>query len=77
MTRVLVAGGTGVLGREVVSRLLEKGYTVRARSRSPQRGTPSVEWVQAQMLTGEGLVSPSMPLLSNDLRKSDRSFKER
>jgi nucleoside-diphosphate-sugar epimerase len=32
MTRVLVAGGTGVLGREVVSRLLEKGYTVRVLS---------------------------------------------
>ena len=55
MTRVLVAGGTGVLGREVVSRLLEKGYTVRVMSRSPQRGTPNVEWAQAQMLTGEGL----------------------
>lgn len=55
MTRVLVAGGTGVLGREVVSRLLEKGYTVRVMSRSPQPGTTNVEWAQAQMLTGEGL----------------------
>ncbi len=55
MTRVLVTGGTGVLGREVVSRLLEKGYTVRIMSRSPQRGTTNVEWAQAQMLTGEGL----------------------
>ena len=55
MTRVLVTGGTGVLGREVVSRLLEKGDTVRIMSRSPQRGTINVEWAQAQMLTGEGL----------------------
>lgn len=55
MTRVLVTGGTGVLGREVVSRLLEKGYTVRVMSRSPRRGTTNVEWAQAQMLTGEGL----------------------
>ena len=55
MTRVLVTGGTGVLGREVVSRLLEKGYTVRILSRSPRRGTTNVEWAQAQMLTGEGL----------------------
>jgi uncharacterized protein YbjT (DUF2867 family) len=53
--RVLVTGGTGVLGREVVSRLLEKGYTVRIMSRSPQRGPTNVEWAQAQMLTGEGL----------------------
>jgi uncharacterized protein YbjT (DUF2867 family) len=55
MTRVLVAGGTGVLGREVVSRLLEKGDTVRVMSRSPRRGTTNVEWAQAQLLTGEGL----------------------
>lgn len=55
MTRVLVTGGTGVLGREVVSRLLEKGYTVRIMSRSPRRGTDHVEWAQAQMLTGQGL----------------------
>jgi len=55
VTRVLVTGGTGVLGREVVSHLLEKGYTVRIMSRSPQRGTTNVEWAQAQMLTGEGL----------------------
>src|SRR5262245_3738479 len=57
MTSVLVTGGTGVLGREVVSRLLDKGYTVRIMSRSSRRGTanPNIEWAQAQMLTGEGL----------------------
>jgi uncharacterized protein YbjT (DUF2867 family) len=55
MTRVLVTGGTGVFGRKIVSHLLEKGYTVRVMSRSPQRGTTNVEWAQAQMLTGEGL----------------------
>src|SRR5215470_5115249 len=55
MTRVLVSGGTGVLGREVVSRLLEKGYTVRIMSRSPRRGTTDVEWAQAHLQTGEGL----------------------
>lgn len=55
MTRVLVTGGTGVLGREVVSRLLEKGYTVRIMSRSPRHDMTHVEWAQAQMLTGEGL----------------------
>lgn len=55
MTSVLITGGTGVLGREVVSRLLEKSYTVRILSRSPRRGTTNVEWAQAQLLTGEGL----------------------
>src|SRR5262249_31323983 len=55
MTRVLVTGGTGVLGREVVSRLSAKGYTARIMSRSPRPGATQVEWAQAQMLTGEGL----------------------
>lgn len=55
MTRVLVTGGTGVLGREIVSRLVEKDYTVRVLSRSPQPDTTHVEWAQAQILTGEGL----------------------
>jgi nucleoside-diphosphate-sugar epimerase len=32
VTSVLVAEGTGVLGREVVPRLLEQGYTVRVMS---------------------------------------------
>lgn len=34
---VLVAGATGATGREIVSRLLDKGYTVRAMSRSLER----------------------------------------
>jgi uncharacterized protein YbjT (DUF2867 family) len=55
VTRVLVTGGTGVLGRDVVSRLLGTGSAVRIMSRSPQRGTTNVEWAQAHMLTGEGL----------------------
>lgn len=77
MTRVLVAGGTGVLGREVVSRLLETGAIVRVMSRSPQRGTTNVEWAQAQVLTAEGLVSSHLPLRSNRVRTSDRASKER
>jgi nucleoside-diphosphate-sugar epimerase len=44
-----------VLGREVVSRLVEKGSTVRVMSRLPQRGTINVKWAQAQLLTGKGL----------------------
>ncbi len=55
MTRVLFTGGTGVLGREVVSRLVGKGDTVRILNRSPRCGTTTAEWAQADMLTGEGL----------------------
>ena len=34
---VTVFGGTGFLGRRIVTRLLENGFTVRAASRHPQR----------------------------------------
>lgn len=56
--KVLVTGGTGVLGREVVSRLALAGYPVRLMSRGPARrqlGAADVEWVQADLATGAGL----------------------
>ncbi len=43
--RILVVGGTGLLGRPVVRRLLADGYRVRVLSRSPDR---------ARALLGEG-----------------------
>ncbi|TIN26427.1 MAG: hypothetical protein E5Y19_13720 [Mesorhizobium sp.] len=35
---VTVFGGTGFLGRRIVKRVLERGFTVRAASRHPRRG---------------------------------------
>ena len=57
MTRVLVTGGTGTLGRELVSRLHREGYTVRIMSRSPEPpGLPeALEWARADLASGEGL----------------------
>lgn len=66
MKRVLVTGGTGVLGRELVPRLARAGYVVRIMSRrSPgtaDRASPAgpagpaeVEWAQADLETGMGL----------------------
>ncbi len=46
----LVTGGTGSLGRRVVSRLREAGRDVQVLSRSGRPGT-----VRADLLTGEGL----------------------
>jgi uncharacterized protein YbjT (DUF2867 family) len=57
MKRVLVTGGTGGLGREVVHKLLKSGYTVRIMSRQSQTASqwPEVEWIQADLATGDGL----------------------
>ncbi|MGK5533861.1 NAD(P)H-binding protein [Streptomyces sp. URMC 129] len=54
---VLVTGGTGTLGREVVRRLLEDEHEVRVlsrRGRSQGERLP-VEWVRGDLKTGEGL----------------------
>lgn len=57
MTRVLLTGGTGMLGRKLRSRLLAAGYTVRVMSRrAPQTGEDTdVEWAQASLESGAGL----------------------
>lgn len=57
MTRVLLTGGTGMLGRELRPRLLAAGYTVRVMSRrAPQAGEDAdLEWAQASLESGAGL----------------------
>ncbi|MFG1720387.1 SDR family oxidoreductase [Micromonospora chalcea] len=52
--RVLVTGATGRLGRVVVPRLRDEGFTLRATSRRPRTGD-GVEWVSADLATGAGL----------------------
>ena len=55
--RVLVIGGTGVPGRQVVDKLTRAGYMVRVMSRRPQPKTPmpGIEWAPADLVTGRGL----------------------
>ncbi len=57
MLKVLVTGGTGYLGRHIVTSLLEAGHTARVMSRKsrPDVLQPGSEWVQAQIGTGQGL----------------------
>ncbi|MDQ6644443.1 MAG: NAD(P)H-binding protein [Chloroflexota bacterium] len=57
MTRVLVTGGTGYLGRHVVTILRENGHTPRIMSRSPRPASllPGTEWVQAHLASGQGI----------------------
>jgi len=49
-SEILVTGGTGLLGRQVVDRLRAAGRDVRVLSRSGRAGT-----VRGDLLTGEGL----------------------
>ncbi len=58
MARVLVTGGTGVLGRELTPRLRDAGHTVRLMSRRAARPGEDVdvEWAQVDLQKGEGLV---------------------
>jgi uncharacterized protein YbjT (DUF2867 family) len=61
MATILVTGGTGTLGREVVSRLIKRDHTVRIMSRSASRLTPDsdrrLKWAQADMATDEGVAA--------------------
>jgi len=54
MTLVLVTGGTGHLGQDLVDRLVRDGHQVRifARARKPRA---DVEWAIGDLATGEGL----------------------
>jgi len=62
--RIAVIGATGVLGRNVVPRLIESGYSVRAAVRDEGKGAPlalaGAEVRRADILDGESL----LPLLS-------------
>src|SRR5215469_10971512 len=56
MSSVLVTGGTGTLGREVVSRLLNRHHRVRILSRQAQPVMPAaVEVAPGDLASGAGL----------------------
>ncbi|MGZ3586804.1 MAG: SDR family oxidoreductase [Candidatus Limnocylindrales bacterium] len=52
---ILVTGGTGRLGRHVVSRLRNAGRDVRVLSRHNHRSGDGIEYVTGDLATGEGL----------------------
>jgi uncharacterized protein YbjT (DUF2867 family) len=58
MSRILITGGNGMLGRALTAPLIAAGYMVRVSSRGarPANAKPEVEWAQSALETGEGLV---------------------
>ncbi|MBE1574794.1 SDR family oxidoreductase [Amycolatopsis roodepoortensis] len=53
---ILVTGGTGDLGREVVRRLVAGGRPVRIMSRRSRPADEPNEWARCDLKTGDGLV---------------------
>jgi uncharacterized protein YbjT (DUF2867 family) len=52
---ILVTGGTGTLGRQVVPRLRDAGCEVRVLSRSSHEGAEGIEVATGDLSTGEGI----------------------
>ncbi len=52
---ILVTGGTGTIGRHVVTRLRDAGRIVRVLSRHSREAADGVEFVAADLTTGEGV----------------------
>lgn len=57
MSHILITGGNGRLGREILARMNLDRNTIRIMSRSshPEKLDPRITWVQANLGTGEGL----------------------
>ena len=57
MTTLLITGGTGVLGRELVPRVAAAGHKVRIMSRRAGKDNAAGDtaWAVADLLTGEGV----------------------
>src|SRR5262245_53335847 len=56
MDTVLVTGGTGHLGRDVVGMVTARGHRVRVLARRP--GTdPGIEWVTGDLASGAGIAA--------------------
>lgn len=55
MSRILITGGRGGLGREIVARLKPTGHIIRVMSRQAAGSDARVEWAQADLGTGAGV----------------------
>jgi uncharacterized protein YbjT (DUF2867 family) len=56
MGTVLVTGGTGHLGRDIVDQLITQGHRLRILARNPAPpANPAVEWIKGDLATGAGV----------------------
>jgi uncharacterized protein YbjT (DUF2867 family) len=55
MSRILITGGRGILGREIVARLKNTEHRVRVMSRRAAQPDTQVEWAQADFESGSGV----------------------
>lgn len=46
---VAITGATGFIGREILEKLVEDKWTVRALTRSPRESSQSVQWIQGDL----------------------------
>lgn len=53
--RILITGGAGTLGQALVNDLRDTDHLIRITSRRPAPAETRTEWVQADLLTGQGL----------------------
>jgi uncharacterized protein YbjT (DUF2867 family) len=76
MTTVLVTGGTGALGTQLVPRLVASGHAVRVLSRRERPDVPDgVTAVRGDLTTGAGLddATASVDVIANLASGSDRA----
>ncbi len=57
MARILVTGGTGTLGRQVVPLLLDAGCDVRVLSRRAREAADGIEYAQGDLIKDEGVAA--------------------
>jgi nucleoside-diphosphate-sugar epimerase len=54
VSRVLLTGASGLIGRNVVPALLAAGHEVHAVARTPARESAGARWHSAELLSGDG-----------------------
>jgi NADH dehydrogenase len=58
---ILVTGGTGFVGHEVVEELLAQGYHVRLLARHPERGNAFAHHPRVELVSGDALLPGTLP----------------